>query len=503
MSLIKGFATISLLTLLSRIFGYLRDLAIAFYLGAGLYSDVFVAAFRLPNLFRSILGEGALNSSFIPLFAKKLKNDGKAAAFSLANNLLCYLLLVLLILNGLCLAFMPQVVLLFTPGFISEPHKLKLATEIAYIVFPYIIFASLMAFFGGMLNAFKNFWVFAAAPILLNIVSILFLFFGNDQEGKLVLLAYSTIIAGAAEVAFCFWALFRLGYRFKLVLTPCAEIFTFLRRFIPAIMGSSVGQLNVFISTVIASYIVGGITYLYYADRIFQLPLALLGTAFASVLLPTLSQALADDDKKKLNAIFSKSVQMALILCIAPTVGLMACSDLITYMLFKRGAFTDQDVIKTADALSVMAMSLPFFIVGKILTATYFAFGDTKTPFYSALISLVFNATLSLLLLDSLQHVAVSVGSVIGSIVNLTILLVMLKRKGAIHYSLLNQNNLKLLAAAFSLLILLMLAKLILVTKFGKIAALLIITIAGGAAALIVAHRFKLIKRAKGFDFEL
>lgn len=402
----------------------------AYFFGASQLSDAFFAAFRLPNLFRTIFGEGALTAAFLPLYAAQRSQKGDTAANSLAAQILYLLLAGLLVLCALAYLIMPSLVAFLTPGYRQDPESLELIIGLSYILFPYIILASLMSFFGAILNSHRNFWVFASAPIILNLTMIASLFFGDDAIAKLNILCYGVLLGGALEVIWCYWFLRRLGVKFTPIAKHKEDLIAFFKRLGPAVMGSSVAQINIFLSTVLASFSVGGISYLYYADRIYQLPLALIGTAMGTVLLPTISSAVAENKRGLAANLIAKASELSCIIIMPIAALFIAMGGEIVELLFQRGQFGPDDVEFTRQALLFYAIALPGFVLSKIYYTVFFARGNTQLPFYASGISLVTNFATAILLHESLGFLSVALGAIVGTYTNNLVLYVTMIRHG-------------------------------------------------------------------------
>lgn len=412
MSLYKNAFTVGGLTLISRIFGYVRDVLFAAILGASALNDAFIIAFRLPNLFRTIFGEGAFNASFVPLFSA-LQDKNKSKAMKFAQTVQTLLLLALILLSTLMIIFMPEFMLLTAPGYYANKEAFDLIVFLGRITFPYIIFVSIMAFYGGILNSLNKYFAFAAAPILLNVVFILAVPFVYLFPTPAHTLSTAAIVAGVAEMLWMMYFAHKEGFLIKLtkpVITD--DVKKMFCRMGPGLLGSGVAQINIWVSTIIASYIIGGNSFLYYADRIYQLPLAIIGTAMGTVLLPVLSKSFASGNVKEAIATQNKAIDFCMLLTIPAFMGIAFLAHDIIYILFEHGNFTSDATAKTASALFIFSFGLPAYVLIKVFSSNFFANGDTKTPVYIASISLVINIVVSLVFLPVYQHVAIAFGSV-------------------------------------------------------------------------------------------
>lgn len=412
MKIEKFVLSVSLWTLISRILGYIRDVAIAFYLGASIFNDAFIIALRLPNMFRNIFAEGALNNVFIPIFSKKLKNDNKEA-MNFAANIQIILIIALLICSAIIMYNMSYVIKFLARGYANNSQLIDLATQLGLISFPYIIFISLTAFYGGISNSLGSFIPFALAPIIMNLTLIGFICFGQTQLEKTYWLTISLPIAGIIEMLWLIYFVHRKTGGIKLKfpnINPDTKIF--FSKFASSLVGSGIAQINLIISTTIGSFTVSGISYLYFADRIYQLPLALIGTAIATVILPELSKKFAKSQMQKFRFIEHKA-SIFIFYTTVPCVFILSImsSDIIK-LLFEHGAFNEEATYHTAVVLKIFALGLPMYCYMKVFTSSFYSMGDVKTPVKIAAFSLLINALISFLLLYKFQHVAVAIASV-------------------------------------------------------------------------------------------
>lgn len=435
MRALKKVFSVGFLTLISRLFGYVRDLFLAFFLGAGVFNDVFVIALRIPNMFRSIFGEGAFSAAFIPIFSKKVKKDGIEEAFRFASVVQTYLVFSLVFLCLAFIIFMPNVISLIAPGYSADKEISELIIALSRISFSYIIFISLMAFYGGMCNSLGNYAAFASAPILLNIVLIVAVMFGSTPTEKIYSLTIGTVLAGILEML---WVLYFLSKFHKIpkFAKPNAsdDIKKLFKNIIPGIFGSGIIQINIFIGTIIASFHTGGVSYLYYADRVYQLPLAIIGTALGTVLLPEISKCLVKDKNSQANYLQNRAIDVSMLLTIPAALALSVLSLETTSLLFERGEFNAQNSKETAAALSIFALALPAYVFNKIFTSAFYAKGDTSTPVKIAFFTLLLNIAVSLSTYTFLKHTSVALGSLISSVFNSICLYFLLKKKGSFKF---------------------------------------------------------------------
>ncbi|MEL7279616.1 MAG: murein biosynthesis integral membrane protein MurJ [Pseudomonadota bacterium] len=392
--LLSGILTVGAWTLLSRILGFARDVLIAGLIGPGMVMDAFVAAFRLPNMFRRFFAEGAFNAAFVPMFSKRIEAEDSPEAF--ASLALSGLSLLLLLLTGLAMVFMPALVYATAEGFWGDP-RFDITVEYGRIVFPYILFISLAALFSGVLNATGRFAAAAAAPVLLNVMLVVAMLLAWQLGGKVVLALVWTIpFAGAAQLALVWIAAGKAGLRIRPVRprwTP--EIAQLVRIAIPAALAGGVVQINLLVGQLVASNFDSAISWLYAADRLYQLPLGVVGIAVGIVLLPDLSRRLQAADDAGAKEAFSRASEISLALTIPCAVALMVIPLPIVSVLFERGAFDTDDTAATALAVTIYGLGLPAFVLQKILQPLFFAREDTRSPFRYAVVAMVINAVLA------------------------------------------------------------------------------------------------------------
>lgn len=393
--LLSGILTVGVWTLLSRIFGFARDVLIAGLIGPGVLMDAFVAAFRLPNMFRRFFAEGAFNAAFVPMFSKRL--EARADAEGFASLALSGLSFVLLILTALAMIFMPALVYVTAEGFYGDP-RFDITVEYGRIVFPYIFFISLAALLSGVLNASGRFAAAAAAPVVLNVMLVIAMLCAWKIGGQVVLALVWTIpFAGIAQLILVWVAANKVGLRVRPVRprwTP--EIARLVRVAIPAALAGGVVQINLLVGQLVASHYEGAISWLYSADRLYQLPLGVVGIAVGIVLLPDLSRRLQADDEVGARMAFSRASEISMALTIPCAVALTVVPFPIVSVLFERGAFSTDDTAATALAVTIYGLGLPAFVLQKTLQPLFFAREDTKSPFRYAVVAMVVNAALAI-----------------------------------------------------------------------------------------------------------
>ncbi|MEM7124186.1 MAG: murein biosynthesis integral membrane protein MurJ [Pseudomonadota bacterium] len=435
MNLARAFVTVSGLTLVSRVLGYARDVLFAALLGTGLAADAFFVAFKLPNFFRRLFAEGAFSAAFVPMFAGKLETDGNEAARRLASDALAMLVACLLVIVLLAEIAMPLVMSVLAPGFRDQPEKFALAVELTRITFPYLLLVSMVALLGGMLNSAGRFAAFAAAPILLNlslIVAALLARHGGTEVAET--LAWGISAGGVAQLIMLLVGVRRAGLMPRIAWPRLtADVKKVLKLFGPAALGAGAVQLNLVVDIVIASLLpTGAISYLYYADRLNQLPLGVVGIAVGTALLPLLSRQLKAGDENGALISQNRAIEMALFFTIPAAVAFVILADPIIAVLFQRGAFTAEATAATGAALVAFSLGLPAYVLIKVFTPGFFARQDTKTPVKIAVVALVTNLVFNLILMGPLAHVGIALATAIAAWVNAALLFLVLKRRGQI-----------------------------------------------------------------------
>ncbi|MGJ8546409.1 MAG: murein biosynthesis integral membrane protein MurJ [Sulfitobacter sp.] len=389
--LLSGFFTVGLWTLLSRVLGFAREVLILSLIGPGPLMDAFVAAFRLPNMFRRFFAEGAFNAAFVPMFSKKLEGEEGAGPF--ARDAFNGLALVVLILTGVAMVFMPGLVWITAEGF-SGDARFDLTVGFGRIMFPYILCMSLAALLSGILNATGRFAVAAAAPVLLNILVIGALTIGALTGGSVILwLVWAVPVAGIAQLALTWRAAAQAGFALKIGRprwTPDMKDMVLIA--LPAALASGVMQINLVVGQLVASQYDKAVSWLFAADRLYQLPLGVVGIAVGVVLLPDLSRRLKAGDDAGAQTALSRAAEISLALTIPSAVALMVIPQTLVSVLFERGASTVDDTAAIALAVMIYGLGLPAFVLQKILQPLYFAREDTRRPFYFALGAMVINA---------------------------------------------------------------------------------------------------------------
>ncbi len=428
MKLYRSIATVSGFTAISRVLGFTRDMMIAAVIGAGAISDAFFVAFRLPNLFRSLFAEGAFNAAFVPLLTRRLQEGGLQAARRFAEEALAVMLFALLLVSIAAEIAMPWLVTLIAPGFTGDQEKFDLAVLLTRITFPYLFCMSLTALSAGMLNAMGRFAAAAAAPIILNVVAIgamiMAASFGlHNTEEAAIILAWAVSISGFMQLALLAFMARRhgmdLGFR-RPRLTPGVRRLFVLAG--PGVLTAGITQINLLIGTMIASLAEGAVSYLYYADRINQLPLGLVGIAIGVVLLPELSQKLSSGNGEGAMRSHNRALEFAWLLTLPAAAALVVIPGPIVQVLFERGAFTAADTQAVSTALAAFACGLPAFVMIKVFQPGFFAREDTRTPMIYAGVSAVVNIVGSFSMFFVIGHVGIAIATSLAAWTNALLL---------------------------------------------------------------------------------
>ncbi len=430
MRIIRNIMTISGFTFISRIFGLVRESMISHLLGASLVTDAFFVAFKFPNFFRRIFAEGAFNAAFVPLFSRKLVSDGRDGAKELAEQVFSVMLVFLTLFVALVVIFTPSIIHILAPGFSTTPERLELAITFTRITFPYILFISLAAHLSGVLNSFDRFAAAAGVPILLNIVMISALLicpytgitFG---EG----LSIAVALAGIIQLSWLYIACWRMDFRIHIRqprLTP--EVKELLKLMVPGAIGAGVMNINLFIDTIIASYLPEkSVSYIFYADRLNQLPLSILGIAIGTALLPMLSRQLKAGEYDKALSNKRLATEVALQLTLPSAVGLAILSYPIIHLIY---GLSETDTQATAMALAAFSIGIPAYVLNKVLITGFFARQDTKTPVKIAVGCIILNLALNLIFIQYFAHVGLALSTSVSAWANAMTLYLILKKRG-------------------------------------------------------------------------
>ncbi len=437
MNLLRSIVTVGGMTLISRVLGFVRDVLIAAVLGAGVIADVFFVAFKLPNLFRRLFAEGAFSAAFVPLYSGILEDQGKAPAQAFAEAALSVLLWAMLVLVAVVELAMPVVMHGFAPGFADDPAKFDFAVLLTRITFPYLLFISLVSLMAGILNSLGRFAAAAATPILLNLcligaVLVLAPFAATPAHA----LAWGVAGAGIVQFLWLFWHCARVGVRLHLPWPRLtADVRALMRRILPVALGAGVYQISLLIDTVIASLLPSGsISYLFFADRVNQLPLGVVGVAVGTALLPLLSRQLRAGDTAAATASQNRALEFSLLLSLPAAAALMVIAHPVVTVLFERGEFGPTEAQATAAALAVYASGLPAYVLVKALAPGYFARGDTATPVKISVLCLVVNLVLNLILMGPFLHVGIAAATSVSAWLNAVLLAIFLRRRGLLEF---------------------------------------------------------------------
>jgi putative peptidoglycan lipid II flippase len=451
MSLFRSTATIGFYTLANRILGFIREILTAAVLGAGPMADAYFMAVRVPSLFRSLFDEGVFSTAFVPLFAGTVAEHGKEAARAHTEEAFVALLAVLLAIVLLGEIFMPAIVPAIAPGFAADPSKFALAVALTRITFPFLLFIVLVALLGSVLNAIDRFATAAATPILPNLfliaaLAVMTAFFIDDGRP----LAAALTVGGLAQFIWLVLACRRAGLLRRL---PRPQLTPAVRRLLsvvaPGVLGAGVTQLNLLVSTSIATLLPSGaVSYLYYADRINELPLGVIGIAIGTAILPQLSRQARLGDSAAAAATQVYGIELALLLSVPAAVGLALLAHPVFLVLFQHGAFGPTETAAAAAALAAYAVGLPGFVLVRVLVPTFFARGQMATPVKLALVAMAVNLVLTMLLMHSLAHVGVAVATVAAGWINALSLLALSAWRGHFRLDARTRRHLLRISAA-------------------------------------------------------
>ncbi|MBO4521037.1 MAG: murein biosynthesis integral membrane protein MurJ [Alphaproteobacteria bacterium] len=441
LSVIKSILTVGGWTMVSRVLGFVRDLLIANFLGAGMIADAFFVAFKLPNLFRSLFAEGAFNVAFVPLFSEQLETKGKESARQFAEEAFSALFYIVLLFSAIAEIAMPLFIIVQAPGFIEDTAKFDAAVIMSRITFPYLLLVSLNSLQSGMLNSMGYFAAAALTPVLLNLTMIASLFaltplFGGNYGYAL---SAGVTLAGVFQLLWLIWHTRRAGLPLGLQ-SPAAffkrksqELKLLMKRIIPGVFGSGIYQINLFLDTLFVSFLsTGAISWLYYANRLYQLPVGIIGAAIGTALLPILSRQLKAGETEQAQNSLNRALEFALLMSVPSMAGLMALSYPVISVLFERGEFTNTDSVNTAVALCAYAAGLPAYILTKTLAPVFYARGDTTTPVRIAAWALGLYILLCAAFLPKFGYVGIALATGIVAWINVLQYIWRIKKK-ALH----------------------------------------------------------------------
>ncbi len=454
MGIFSKFFTVGGATLISRFLGFAREMLIASILGAGPVADAFYAAFRFPNLFRRLFAEGAFNSAFVPMFGKEMETGDRRSVREFAENVMSYLVLVLLILTAIAEISMPWLVgTIIVPKFTQDPEKFALTVELTRIMFPFLLCMSLVAMLSGILNTLRHFFVAAIAPAILNVVlvSILLLSVSNSFDPVQVgyWLAWGVAGAGFLQLALLYYSAAKIGFALRLKIPRASpNVKKLLMLAAPVALTGGITQINLMVGQIIASAQNGAIAILNYADRIYQLPLGVVGIAIGVVLLPELTRALASNKTQEVQTLQNKSLEFAILWTLPASVGLFFIPGPVIAVLYERGAFTSETTALTAAALAAFAIGLPSFVLQKVFQPVYFARFNMRAPMWFALVSAITNIIVSLLLFPSFGHVGIAIATSVAGWANALLLVAGLARNR--HFMVTRSTLIRLLKIAIA-----------------------------------------------------
>ncbi len=452
MNLLSSTSIFGFYTLISRVLGYIRDILIAIFLGTSIYADAFFVAFRLPNTFRRLFAEGTFNAAFIPSYSEeKIKGENKGKKF--ADEVFSFLSFIIIFLILIVEIFTPFLVYIIAPGFYDDPEKFSLATEFTRITFPFLLFVSLSSLLSGILNTNNKFAAAAAAPIILNLIlilSMLLSFYFNQNFARN--LSIGVTLAGILQLIIL--VVFTRKFYFpsiKFFFKISKSLKFFFKKLLPSIFSSGITQINILIGTIIASFQTGAVSYLYYADRIYQINLAIAGVAVGTVVLPSLSKSIKKNDKNSVNLIQNKSIELCILLSLPATLALLISSDQIISSLFGYGSFNKEDILNTSLALKYFALGVPAFALAKVLSNFYFARDNTKSPFYISFLSMLVNIIISVSLFKKYGFIIIPIATSISTWVAVIIYFYLLNQKKFINFE--NKLLLNLLKISFAVIL--------------------------------------------------
>src|SRR5210317_2488966 len=413
MNILTSVSSFGILTLVSRILGYLRDILIAFFVGTSFLADAFFVAFRLPNTFRRLFAEGSFNSAFVPQYSKL---DVKKKSYNFANSIFNLLVFSLLLLICVAEIFMGGVLYLISPGFLADDQKFELATSLSRITVPFVLLGALSACWGGILNSKGKFAVAASAPIILNVMLIGSIYYSYiNKEEYVYHMSWAVSIAGFLQLLMLYfyskkYFVPKLSFNF----TISEEVKYFFRRLLPSIFSSGIMQINILVGTIIASFQASAVSYLYYADRIYQLPLAITGIAIGTVILPVLSRSIASDTNERVLFLQNISIELSIFLSAPAAVGIIVGAEEIISCLFGYGSFDQESIYNTSKALVIFGFGLPAFSLLKLYSNFYFARGDTNFPFKLSVLTVVLNILISLYFFKEYGFLSIAAGTTVS-----------------------------------------------------------------------------------------
>jgi len=432
MALLKAVSTIGAFTLASRVFGFVRDVLMARFLGAGMLADAFLVAFKLPNFLRRLFAEGAFNAAFVPLFARTLEEQGKDAAKEVAAQIFSVLAWIVLLVVALAEIFMPWIILAFAPGFEEDPQKFLLTVLLARICFPYILMISLVTLLSGVLNSLNRFAAVAATPILLNICLIgSLLLLTPYMHTSAHALSIGVMAAGIAQFIWLVYACKRVGIiltlRWPKLTAPVKKMLLLAA---PVALGAGVAQVNLLIDIILASLFPGAVSWLYYADRLNELPIGVIGVAVGTALLPMLTRTIRSGDGEGAIQKLNTALFLAMVVTIPAAVALAIIPQPLITSIYQHGSFTLYDTAAVTPALMAYSVGLPAFIMVKVFAPGFYAREDTVTPVKIALLCVAVNIIGNLVLMRYYEHVGLAMATSVSAWLNALLMGGMLYKRG-------------------------------------------------------------------------
>ena len=435
--ILKATATVGSMTMLSRILGFVRDMVIARYFGATAGADAFFVAFKIPNFFRRLFAEGAFSQAFVPVLAEAKEKKGKEAVKHLVNAITYRLGGILLLLTAFGVFGSSLWMMVFAPGFMDDPEKFDLASDMLAITFPYLLLISLVALSSAIMNTYNQFAVPAFTPVFLNLVLIASaIWLAPLLEVPIMALAWGVLFAGVVQL------LFHLPFLWRLDLLPSPSrksdpgVAEVKRLMIPALFGVSVAQINLLLDTVLVSFLItGSVSWLYYSDRLMEFPLGVFGVALATVVLPGLAKKAANEDWDAFKSDLDFALKLVFLIALPATLGLFLLAEPLIVTLFYYGAFTETDVLQSRISLMAYSLGLLGFILVKVLAPAFYARKDMKTPVKIAIVALVSNMVFNLLLVWPFAHAGLALATSISAFINAGLLGYFLYKAGFIALS--------------------------------------------------------------------
>ena len=515
MSLLKSITTFGGWTLISRITGFFRDVVLANYLGAGMVSDAFFVSFKLPNLFRSLFAEGAFSAAFVPIFSQKLVSDGKQQAIKFAAQAITVLAVLVGLFVLIMEIIMPAVVMVLAPGFANDAGKIELAVFLSRITFPFLLLVSIVSFQSGILNSLGKFAAPAAAPVILNLTMIASVFVLMPfLATPAYRIALGIPTAGVLEVLWLRYFLkrqdvFIVPQRDIVNLIKSNEIKTLFKRIAPGVFGAGIYQINMMVDTILVSLVgTGAISWLYYANRLQQLPLGVVGAAIGVALLPILSKQVKAEDTIAAKRTQDKAIEYGALMSMPAAVALIVLAVPTVNVLFQHGKFGALQTLMTSKAVMAYALGLPMYVMVKALTPNFFARGDTKTPVKYSAVVLMANLIFSVALMKPFGHVGIASATTFAAFVSLYQYVHGLKKRGFWSFSAELKKRLVKIGACSLLMGGVLYAEKILLSMwnpnwlgFSVIIKLLLLGIMGGVAVLVFLVAIKLCRIVDVFAF--